>query len=687
MASEKLALLASKLVKEFQEDQRGREPWEQLWLERYRLYVGEYEADIKARFDKDSCKLFMNICRVKVDTIVSRLMEILFPQAGDRNWSIEPTPEPVLEPAMMALVEEIRHANGDAAANAFLQDAAKQRAEAMSKVIADQLAESPDHVGYRATIREMVVDGAVYGMGIHKGPLVDERTRRIWKAKLITETDGSGQTVEREAWVLDKSPVERRPYYRRVSPWNFWWDQSADRRVGDCRRVWEAYRMVYGEVLELAERSGFLSDVIKDYLKEKRDGDATEYSFESEMRSINGNTPEPQIKGRWRVLERYGWLRGDELQECGVDLGKDSLTADYFCNIWMLGGKIIKAVRAPIRGVEYPYQIFPMFRDDSSLCGHGVTGIYRDAQRGTNAVARAMMDNARMSLGPIVGINKFALDQTQGPGDVRGGMKLMFENAEDMSKAIAFWQAASHTNDYLALAKYFGDMGDELTVPRWVHGDGNVSDAAKTLGGLSMLMNAMSVNLAEMVKIFDDEVTSPFVTSLYHWNMDFNPRPDIRGDFSVVARGATALVARDVQSQRLIQFMTMCASNPQFAPMVDVNKGLRQVATSMQIPADIVYDQATVEQNQQKQMAMQVQIEQATKLETLLNSMISRGITPDEALQQMLAETLQSMAAQQQQAQQAPAQGQPAALEAPASGGLHLPVAAPAAGLGLQEGA
>lgn len=664
--ADQLGALASRMVTEFNQDRTDREPLERRWLEDYRMYMGELDPETAQRIKKGKSRLYINKAKVKTDTVEARLMDILFPRAGDRNWEIKATPEPQLEKRFMDVIAAVRQAYGEEKALFYLRQEADKRATAMANVMADQLAESPDRVAYRATTREVVRSGCIYGMGIHKGPLVDQRTRKVWKLKTITDTAQDGTRTMRESWVLDQSPAELRPYFRSVPIWNFYWDMSA-KKLSDCRRCWEEYLMCYGDVVDLAEQAGFDKARILEYLAQHKEGDASERQYEISLREIGDRNTEKPKQDRFRVLERYGWLRGDELAACGVDLGEDPEQQDYFCNIWLLGEKIIKAVRSPIRGVEFPFQIFAINKNESGLCGLGVPRLYRHAQLGLNAMYRAMMDNARLSYAPIIGVNKLAFGQTEKTDDLHGGQILEFEDDRDIKNAIAFFQGQSHTNDYLALLKVFNDDGDELTVPRWVHGDGNVSDAAKTLGGLSMLMSAMSINLAEMVKTFDDDVTAPFITALYFWNMDFNPRREIMGDYNVVATGATSLMAKEVQSQRLLQFLQLVMSNQELSTMANMQEILRQIAVAMQIPANLIYDDATIQANQQQRMVMQVQAEQQSRVETLVNEMNSRGITPDQSLQALLGQTLQQLAAGPGPGgpgQPMPGQGAPALQEA-----------------------
>jgi hypothetical protein len=88
-----------------------------------------------------------------------------------------------------------------------------------------------------------------------------------------------------------------------------------------------------------------------------------------------------------------------------------------------------------------------------------------------------------------------------------------------------------------------------------MYGDQQIGGAGKTATGLSMLMGAANVTLKDQVKNFDDGITIPFIRSLYFWNMEYNTKEYIKGDFNIVARGSTSLVAREVKAESLKEFM------------------------------------------------------------------------------------------------------------------------------------
>jgi len=94
------------------------------------------------------------------------------------------------------------------------------------------------------------------------------------------------------------------------------------------------------------------------------------------------------------------------------------------------------------------------------------------------------------------------------------------------------------------------------------------------------------------------------VESLFHYNMEFGTDEDAKGDLKIVPRGSTALVQKEVQSQRLLQFLSL-VSNPLDAALVDRGQLLKDIAKSMDIDPDEILK--STEQLQAEQQALQNQ--------------------------------------------------------------------------------
>ena len=79
----------------------------------------------------------------------------------------------------------------------------------------------------------------------------------------------------------------------------------------------------------------------------------------------------------------------------------------------------------------------------------------------------------------------------------------------------------------------------------------------------------------------------PLGEGLFRFNMQFDYDSDIKGDLEVKARGTESLMANEVRSQRLMQFMQV-ASSPTLAPFAKFDYIIREIAKSMDLDPDKV---------------------------------------------------------------------------------------------------
>ena len=85
-----------------------------------------------------------------------------------------------------------------------------------------------------------------------------------------------------------------------------------------------------------------------------------------------------------------------------------------------------------------------------------------------------------------------------------------------------------------------------------------------------MLMNKASGGIKNVIKNVDDYLLRPLGEGLFRFNMQFNFDKNAKGDLEVKARGTESLMANEVRSQRLMQFMQV-ASSPALAPFASFN--------------------------------------------------------------------------------------------------------------------
>lgn len=94
-------------------------------------------------------------------------------------------------------------------------------------------------------------------------------------------------------------------------------------------------------------------------------------------------------EGCYRILERWGYLNGEDLIASGVseeDIssaypeGLDE-AATYESCIWMTAdGKVIKAVLSPLEGVAIPYCFFQPYKDEAGFWSEGLCDRLRPTQ-------------------------------------------------------------------------------------------------------------------------------------------------------------------------------------------------------------------------------------------------------------------------------------------------------------------
>jgi hypothetical protein len=124
-------------------------------------------------------------------------------------------------------------------------------------------------------------------------------------------------------------------------------------------------------------------------------------------------------------------------------------------------------------------------------------------------------------------------------------------------------------------------------MPSFAHGQTGVSGVGRTASGISMLMNAASGSVKTIIKNVDDYLLAPLGKAFFSFNMQFDFDKSIKGDLEVTARGTESLMANEVRSQRLMQFLQI-ASSPALMPFAKFPYIIREIAKSMDLDPDKV---------------------------------------------------------------------------------------------------
>ncbi len=622
----KLARIVGRLEEEAARRVQRRSGIEQRWIADLQQLHGVYPTDVMDRMKSEQgSQVYMNLTAPKTEAMKARLFDLLFP-TDDRNWGISPTPVPDLakeaEAAMNAAleakeaadaqqkaVEEAEAAGNEQAAaqaegmlrqaeavenkaqakaddlQAILQEA-KRRCDLMQEEIADQL------VGcmFPSEARDMIDDACEIGCGVLKGPVIGERARQKWGK--VQQPAEDGTLVEVDALVTGD---EDAPAVYRVDPWGFFPDPDA-RRVQDGEGVFERHLMTRTKLKRLARRPDIDADAVRAILRVAPEiGKAPNYL--TELAAIKGG--EAQTRDLYQVWEYAGPLDAEDmmaLAEAGGDmemldaLGEPDPLAEVNAKVWFCQGRVLAFALHPLDSGETVYSTYAIRKDAASPYGYGIPSIIRDAQSVVNAAYRMMMDNAGLSTGPQVIVNKDLVSPQDNDWTIRP-RKVWIRNGSKGAPGIPAFEAftiPSNQGDIAAIIGLGAQTIDETAaMPAIAQGEQG-AQTTQTFGGLALLMNAANVLFRRMVKDFDDDVTTPIIRRFYDWNMQFSSKAEIKGDYQVEARGAAVLLVREMQASNLMLIAQAFGDHPEYGPMLKKRELLKQVFKSVMLSSDEV---------------------------------------------------------------------------------------------------
>lgn len=614
--------LGSRLAGTFQEYKDARKETENEWLKDLRQYQGIYEPDVLARLNQASgsrSKVFVGLTRTKVMAAYSRIVDLLF-QHGDIFFSVDPTPIPQIDPLkamqmrQMAMDQIMQASGQDPMMNQDLvaarmqelegefveleREVAKQAAESMTTDIEDQLIETNAEM----KLKESMLEACIFGSGAVKSGTVRIDKKQSYSKMLDPQTG-------EQAYGL--SVVETvAPEVESVSIFDLYPDPYCT-TLDDCDGLFRRHVLTRRQMRDLADLPQFDGEMVKYLLKTHRSGNHTEEDHETTRRRIAG-IHENSESNRFVVMEYWGTVDGYELEEHGIELDEDAdLSDDYSACVWLCDGKVLKVMLNPIAGYKMPYHIFPYERSPHQFWGTGVPRMMRDSQGTMNTATRIWLDNMALSSGPMVEVNTDLLAAGEDPTDIHPWRVFLREGGDGSMPAVRWYQPVANANGLNQIVEIFRRFADETTsLPSYTHGE-QTQGLNKTATGMSMLMGAANIALKSTIKNIDDFLIEPMIESLFHFNMEFGTNEKSKGDLRIVARGSTSLVQKEIQSQRLLQFLSIVGDNA--GGVVKQNDLLREIASSMDIDPNKIMkteEQIALEQQQQQQL-LQAQMQQA----------------------------------------------------------------------------
>lgn len=516
-----------------------------------------------------------NIVRTKCDIAVSQCVSMQF-AGGEKNWDLFPPPNVTEESVITACRN-------------------------MEKEIESQLGFSK--YGHRA--REAMEDRVQLGTGILKGPV---NTGRMVTRYMPTQDGSWLPTIESQVV----------PEVERVSPWMFYPDHTVN-SFAECSDTIELHPLTPIDLSMLREHEGFDSPTILEILKTEtsKPNKYNEMVFSGVFQGSNN----PYLyKNRYQVLEYRGPITYDTINKLGLCPHYDNPTSEYLGEVWVCCGKVIRIELESIKS-EYatPYFVSPWKKDPSSIFGFGHPLLMADAQRVVTQAWHIALDNASLSSGPQVAMYQEYLQPADGKWDLtpRKVWKLLDQSVR-IQDAIQFFYPPNLVNDIipiLNMARQFAE--EESGTPLFNAGLGS-PQAGDTATGQLMMMHNSNVVLDAYSEQWDDYVTEPLINRFYHWNMQYNPRPDIKGDYVVDVRSSSEYKNKQMYIRDLEKLSVEAIQNPALGIILDQKElqkarlALMHLPNSRIIRTDEQIAQMEQEQaNQPKPEMIELQIRQA----------------------------------------------------------------------------
>jgi hypothetical protein len=581
-----LLAVGARMEAKFQEYSGAREEKEQEWVRSIRQHEGIWDSDERTKVEKafdvplDKAPPPVNITRPKTNIAISRMQDAQFPVGGDFNFYLEPTPVPSVIAEALAVEDVDPIMEAEAAAlgaspegmptpKQVATDIIDQTAEAarlMSLEIQDDLVET----GYGAKARLAIEDLAILGSAVIKGPVLSPHIRRIYEPA----EDSDGQTVQ----ILGVEAEPRIEVFR-VDPRLFYPDPNA-RLAEELEDAFELHIMKPTDLQNLAETKGFMRSQIKEAFLRGPAHTPLPNSI-SDTAYLHANT---MIKNRFMVKEYHGPLEKQLLFDGGVideEAFEDPLTA-YFGEIWLCNGIVIRMAIDFIEGVhKVPYGIASWERDPSSVFGHGVPFLLRNSSRVVNNAYLLMLENAGLTSGPQIVLNKEMIEPAAPGGsyDIEPHkVWLMTEYGADVREAMQFVNVPSQMDgisQIIDMAMAFSDM--ESSTPQIQQGD--MPSGTNTLTGFGKIMSATNIHQKRASMNWDDQITKGLIERHYHYRMQYGENPNAKGDAKVRIGGATERIDSEIRAQELERLIGLSQSSPNFEAQIDPAKAFRQLAT------------------------------------------------------------------------------------------------------------
>ena len=579
---------------------------EDRWMKSYRNYRGLYSPDVQFT-EAERSRVFVKVTKTKTLAAYGQIVDVLF---GNNKFpiNVDPTtlPEGVadsvhfnLDPAADEAVDELKQTFSPfSTEEAKLQPGetmqqlserlggmanklepvmdklvegpgttpstvtvrpAQVAAKKMQKKIHDQLEES----GANKQLRLAAFECALFGTGIMKGPFATNKEYPRW------DDEGNYDPV-----------IKTVPSTSNVSIWDFYPDPDAA-NMDEAEYIIERHKMSRSQLRALKGRPFFRDNSIDTAIKL---GESYEKKWWEQVMEDDEQGSKAE---RYEVKEFWGFVDREVLEDHDLKIPSELKDSEQInVNLWSCNGQVIRMVMNPFKPALIPYYAVPYEINPYSFFGVGIAENMDDTQTLMNGFMRMAVDNAVLSGNLLIEVDETNLVPGQDLSVYPG--KVFRRQGGAPGQAIFGTKFPNVSGENMQLFDKARVLSDESTgFPSFAHGQTGVSGVGRTASGISMLMSAANGSIRTVIKNVDDYLLNPLGKAFFSFNMQFDYDPSIKGDLDVKAQGTASLMANEVRSQRLMQFLQV-AQNPTLAPFAKMDYIIREIAISMDLDPDKV---------------------------------------------------------------------------------------------------
>ena len=573
-------------------DGRRESGIEERWLEDEEMFAGIDDANRGEKMLKPATSdgrvtlstkgtgsgrstVFANITAPYCKMGKSRVSEMLLP-SEDKPFSINPMPMPDIvklqnsDATMPGAADKVSDV-----AKAFIEQAEKS-AEKAETQIWEWLCESMWHT----EMRKIIGQAAKLGSGVIKGPYP---TRRKYQ-RANKGPDGS-LSIEIEEKIA--------PAVSWIDVWNLFPDPACGSDIHDGNYIFERELFTGKKLRELRGQPGFLDSVIDEVLKEGPD-------TTRKAQDQRGDSSSKYEKEKYEVFYYYGEAKQGDYESARPDSEEYGEILNVV--VVMVNGKIIKASINPLNSGEFPYDVIVWEAIEDFWAGEGIARQVNAPQRIGNAAIRWMMNNAGISAGPQIILDRGAIEPADGSWDLTP-LKIWFKMADsdidDIRKAFMSITIPSMQVELQNTLKMAMDLAEKLTNMPLIM-QGQQGSATETVGGMEILQTNSSSVLRDIAVIFDNAVKR-LISRFYEWLLLYGEDIDAKAEFEILPQGSTSFYERDAQNEFILKLEPF-ANDASYG--LNKNKIMEELLKANKIsPSRVMYSDAEMEQQAKERAA------------------------------------------------------------------------------------